>query len=88
MRRQRLTIVQAAVGGLLLANGIDGHGWDEIVIGAAAIVLAFADGGRGGREREPGPLPPARSGQSVCFDTSDLDDLGHTRSAQCDSVTG
>jgi hypothetical protein len=48
--RRRLTIVQAALGGVILANGIDGHGWIEITIGGAMILLAIADGAA---ERKP-----------------------------------
>jgi hypothetical protein len=56
MTRRRLIIVQAAVGGLLLAGGIDGHQWLLIVLGAATIVLAVADGGA-----DRAPQPPARN---------------------------
>jgi hypothetical protein len=48
--------VQAALGGLLLASGLDGHGWVEIVLGGAMILLAVVDDGAESKYR-----PPAKS---------------------------
>ena len=58
MTRRRLTIAQAALGGLILANGIDGHAWVEIVLGGVMIVLAVAEGGA---EPKPWPIPRNRT---------------------------
>jgi glycine/D-amino acid oxidase-like deaminating enzyme len=65
MARRRLTILQAALGGLILAGGINGWGWTSIVLGGGMILLALANGGAA-----PKPEPPAKKGPSAYSDIS------------------
>ena len=51
-----MTVVQAALGGGLVVNGINGHGWFEVVLGGAAVALAIAD-----RLSTPSRRLPARN---------------------------
>jgi hypothetical protein len=53
MTHRRLIILQAALCGVLLSDGIDQNSWPLIALGAAGIVLAIADGGAERTKRPP-----------------------------------